>query len=58
MKISALNFSQTGNTEKMAGVIRNGIREYGKDIDVSLMNIIAPAGIFLKNVNNQGFYWI
>lgn len=40
MKITILYFSQTGNTEKMAGVIRDGIIEFDKDIEVSLMNII------------------
>lgn len=39
MKISVLYFSQTGNTEKMAGVIRDGILEYDSGIEVSLMNI-------------------
>ena len=40
MKITILYFSQTGNTEKMAGVIRDGILKYDKDIEVSLMNIV------------------
>ena len=37
MKITILYFSQTGNTEKMAGIIRDGIREYNAGIEVSLM---------------------
>ena len=45
MKITILYFSQTGNTEKMAGVIRDGIHEYHKDIEVSLMNIISEDNI-------------
>lgn len=45
MKITVLYFSQTGNTEKMASVIRDGILEYDKDIEVSLMNIISEDNI-------------
>jgi len=45
MKITILYFSQTGNTEKMAGIIRDGIAEFDKDIEVSLMNIIKDENI-------------
>lgn len=38
MKISILYFSQTGNTEKAAGLIRDGILSIG-NIDVKLMSI-------------------
>lgn len=45
MKITILYFSQTGNTESMAGVVRDGILEYDKDIQVSLMNIASDDNI-------------
>lgn len=45
MKITILYFSQTGNTEKMAGVIRDGISEYDTGIEVALMNISCDENI-------------
>jgi NAD(P)H dehydrogenase (quinone) len=45
LKITVLYFSQTGNTEKMAGVVRDGILGYDGDIEVSLMNIISEDNI-------------
>ena len=53
MKISILYFSQTGNTEKMADVIRDGILEYDKDIEVSLMNIINEDNIDKDFLNDS-----
>lgn len=45
MKIGILYVSQTGNTEKMACAIRDGILEFDKSIEVSLMNIISEENI-------------
>lgn len=53
MKITILYFSQTGNTEKMAGVIRDGVLGYDKDIDVSLMNIINEDNIDKDFLNDS-----
>jgi len=53
MKITVLYFSQTGNTEKMAGIIRDGIAEFDKDIDVSLMNIANEENIDKAFLNDS-----
>lgn len=53
MKITILYFSQTGNTEKMAAVIRDGILEYDKDIEVYLMNIINEENINKDYLNDS-----
>ncbi len=53
MKITLLYFSQTGNTEKMAGIIREGILEYDKDIEVSLMNISSDENIDKDFINDS-----
>lgn len=53
MKIAILYFSQTGNTEKMAGVIRDGILEYNKNIEVSLMNISSDENIDKDFLNDS-----
>lgn len=53
MKITILYFSQTGNTEKMAGIIRDGIHEYNAGIEVSLMNIANEDNIDKDFINES-----
>jgi len=48
VKITILFFSQTGNTEKMAGVVRAGILDADQNIEVSLMNIAGE-----ENINKE-----
>jgi len=45
LKITILYFSETGNTEKMAGFVRDGILSAGNDIEVFLMNIVNDGNI-------------
>lgn len=53
MKITILYFSQTGNTEKMAGIIREGMLSTDKSIEVSLMNIVNEENIDKDFLNDS-----
>ncbi|MGI5985184.1 MAG: flavodoxin [Clostridiales bacterium] len=53
MKITILYFSETGHTEKMAGIVREGILEADKSIEVSLMNIINEENIDKDFINES-----
>ncbi len=53
MKITILYFSQTGNTEKMAGFIKDGLLKTESSIDVKLMNIKSDGNIDFDFVNDS-----
>lgn len=53
MKITILYFSETGNTEKMASIVCDGIFETDKDIEVSLMNIANHENIDTDFLNDS-----
>lgn len=53
MKITILYYSGTGNTEKMAGVVRDGIHSADKNIEVSLMNIANEENIDKDFINDS-----
>ena len=52
MKMTVLYVSVTGNTEKMAGYIREGIRQAG-DIEVKLMNLLQEEALDKDFINQS-----
>lgn len=52
MKIAILYFSETGNTEKMASFVKEGILSADKDIEVVLINIVKDENIDAKVFND------
>lgn len=50
MKIAILYFSETGNTEKMAGYIKKGVLQAG-NFDVKLMNLKNEENIDIEFIN-------
>jgi len=53
MKITILYFTETGNTEKMAGFIKEGILKTDHTIDVRLMNMKDDTGIDVSFLNES-----
>ena len=55
LQISLLFFSETGNTEKVAGFIRDGIHKVDNSIAVKLMNYKNEENVDVDFINGRIF---
>ena len=52
MKIAILYYSETGNTEKMAGFVRDGVLKADRNIEVVLINLAKDEDVEASSIND------